>query len=537
MRLIKSYKKYLLSIIATFAVFFTSILPSFASTFGGASWVYNSTRDYDTLQYDYTTATKVNWTYWATYSDETNNKPSVLSGTFGSTDGIANFHCNGAYHFDFLDANGNVIGGYDQTDDYQYISNQDCTQGGILTVPNPLINPPPPDTTDTTPPGEVTDVQWSATDTTITLTWTNPTDSDFSTAEVFVDGNLYGSTASGTITISGLTPDTGYNIQIKTKDTTGNESGGITSDTIWTLPKPPTNTNTSSKTDSNTINWDIPTDPNYDHTDVYRDGQKIGTSKTGSYTDTGLQPQTDYTYKVINVGKDGNESQPSEVSATTECQACQVYECPEWSDYMGKVDQIINKIPPAPDWNQMTDAFNQNVVPGLIQDIGNVIGEAPAPPPAPSEPPQPTTDSNVDDGGLSQSEPTMQTPTGLDSSGFSKDDVESQAPVIQENPDPTGGFKDDLTKNPVDALPDLPDPSSFPKPGMSAGDYLHTPQPGNATPPPAPTVDPQGTTTGPTPASTTDTPPSPGSTTTEAPTPSTPSTGSDSNYGYYKTSP
>lgn len=140
-----------------------------------------------------------------------------------------------------------------------------------------------------------------------------------------------------------------------------------------------------------------------------------------------------------------------------ECDSCKVFDCPGWDEYMGKLDEIRNAIPPAPNWNQVADTFRDSIVPRVISDLGDLLGSAPAKPSIPAPLP------SVSDGGLSSRTPSMPDVPGLGESGFNAGDIKNQAPTIHEREDPTGGF--DLIANPMDTLPDLPD--SFPKPGST----------------------------------------------------------------------
>lgn len=84
-------------------------------------------------------------------------------------------------------------------------------------------------TADSTAPDEVVNLSGSATTDTISLSWENPTNSDFSHVNLYYnDGTVIATNVTGTTyDITGLASDTSYTIVVKTVDTTGNESTGV----------------------------------------------------------------------------------------------------------------------------------------------------------------------------------------------------------------------------------------------------------------------------------------------------------------------
>ncbi|MBY6271109.1 MAG: hypothetical protein CW346_02740 [Bacillaceae bacterium] len=135
------------------------------------------------------------------------------------------------------------------------------------------------------------------------------------------------------------------------------------------------------------------------------------------------------------------------------CAGCDLFNCPGWSQYMGKLDEIKNAIPPAPNWNQVAVIFRDTIVPKLVADLEVMLGTAPSPPAEPPDLP------GVDTHGIEDKVPSMPD-SGLDTSGFTKDRIESEAPEIEFREDESGGF--DIV-NPIDTLPPLPD--KMPEPG------------------------------------------------------------------------
>jgi hypothetical protein len=149
------------------------------------------------------------------------------------------------------------------------------------------------------------------------------------------------------------------------------------------------------------------------------------------------------------VGDDGKG-----MGGNTPCDSCAVFDCPGWSQYMSKLDEIKSSIPPAPNWGNVADTFRDSIAPQIKSDLNDLLGRAPDLPQDPSQPqgpdlPQaPDQPSGLDDRGITQ--PTGNEDAGLGGAGFDQNDIKNGAPTIPERADPTGGFKID---NPVDGLP------------------------------------------------------------------------------------
>lgn len=189
------------------------------------------------------------------------------------------------------------------------------------------------------------------------------------------------------------------------------------------------------------------------------------------------------------------------------CDSCAVFDCPGWDEYMAKLDGIKAAIPPPPDWNQIAGTFRDTIAPRIKEDMRDLLGTAPTPPAAPSPPVYPDTTApeaptpppalgGVDDGG--RTAPTGQEAPGLGDAGFTAGDIQSEAPVIQEREDPTGGFsimdpmgslptqeefkqnapKPTIEPSPAPEAPGTGDPSTLPlPPGSGSGDFNTAPLP------------------------------------------------------------
>jgi len=135
------------------------------------------------------------------------------------------------------------------------------------------------------------------------------------------------------------------------------------------------------------------------------------------------------------------------------CIGCDLFNCPGWTDYMGKLDEIKAAIPPPPNWPVVADIFRDSIAPRIKQDMADLIGVSPTPsipqaPPMPDMPAPPAQPSGLDNRGITA--PTGTEAPGLEDSTFSKDDLKQEAPTIPVREDPTGGFK---INNPIEGLP------------------------------------------------------------------------------------
>ena len=84
------------------------------------------------------------------------------------------------------------------------------------------------------------------------------------------------------------------------------------------------------------LDWNANTEPDLDHYNIYRDGVKIAETTTNTYTDTGLQPGTTYTYEVSAVddqNAEGPKSDPASATTTgTATNSMYVYSIDMWSE-------------------------------------------------------------------------------------------------------------------------------------------------------------------------------------------------------------
>lgn len=166
------------------------------------------------------------------------------------------------------------------------------------------------------------------------------------------------------------------------------------------------------------------------------------------------------------------------------CDACEIFSCPGWGEYMQGLEDIKNAIPPAPNWQTVANTFKNTIVPAIILDLGDLLGNAPEPPNVPEAPSVPNQPSDLDDRDIQA--PTGQEAAGLGDSTFDSDDIKNGASVIQEREDPTGGGFEIL--DPVAGLPsqdefmeNLPNEGEATLPGSPAEGDNVAPMPGDTT--------------------------------------------------------
>jgi chitodextrinase len=173
-----------------------------------------------------------------------------------------------------------------------------------------------PSNSDTVPPAEVTNLRADVTDKTIKVTFTNPIDSDFAYANIYLNGQLQGQATNGSFTLNNLSPDTQYSIKVTTVDTSANESAGVvtsvkTASVVDTTPPDaPTGVQVSAGNGSAYVVWSANTESDLKGYNIYVDGVKVNSSLiTGTaYTLEGLTNGRSYSIEVSAVDTAGNES-------------------------------------------------------------------------------------------------------------------------------------------------------------------------------------------------------------------------------------
>jgi chitodextrinase len=153
----------------------------------------------------------------------------------------------------------------------------------------------------------------------ISLAWNASTDDVGTTGyKIYRNGILIASPASTSYTDTGLTVSTSYSYTVSARDGAGNTSAQsapfvTNSSDDTTAPSVPANVHTTTVLDTSiSIAWNASTDDvGTTGYKIYRNGTLVGTSVGNSFTDTGLQPVTDYTYVIKSYDAANNVSNGS----------------------------------------------------------------------------------------------------------------------------------------------------------------------------------------------------------------------------------
>jgi len=155
----------------------------------------------------------------------------------------------------------------------------------------------------------------------VELDWRRVNGADF--YRVYRDGNLVAEPNRSDYRDDGLEPATTYEYRVSAVDK--GEEGPLSDPVQVTTeappgPQPPTDlVATPAAPDRIDLSWSAATsEVEISFYRVLRDGDEIATTATTAYSDTGLEPSTEYEYRVSAIDGLGQESAPSDpVSATT----------------------------------------------------------------------------------------------------------------------------------------------------------------------------------------------------------------------------
>ncbi|WP_223701370.1 amyloid fiber anchoring/assembly protein TapA [Sutcliffiella deserti] len=191
------------------------------------------------------------------------------------------------------------------------------------------INNPLPEE-DITSPSEVINLSTNEANDIITLTWENPSDEDFSHNKVYRNNDtnpIEDNISNGIFQDSDIIAGTEYIYKITSVDLAGNESNGTTF-TITTQSDIETVEPLSEVSDFKwiqngesanvDISWVNPTDEEFSHTILYKNGEGVVDGNQSSYKDKGLTKKQDYIYKIVTVDNAGNESEGITITVNLE---------------------------------------------------------------------------------------------------------------------------------------------------------------------------------------------------------------------------
>lgn len=194
-------------------------------------------------------------------------------------------------------------------------------------------------------PNEV-NLQTNVMDTTISLTFTPPTDADFAGTKIYLNGVLKATLdkTKTSYSFTDLTPNTTYSIKVTTFDESGNESDGVTTTVKTKIPivNNVTDLQADAKYDRVKLSWTPPESEFFHHVKIYRKkiekqsfwDQLFGSTAVSAattsdgytpmfetngtdWTDLTVTLDTTYSYKVTSVNIEGDESQGVTVETTT----------------------------------------------------------------------------------------------------------------------------------------------------------------------------------------------------------------------------
>jgi chitodextrinase len=204
-----------------------------------------------------------------------------------------------------------------------YVSNGTLPES--LTVQSVIAAFKAGSSSDTTPPSTPTNLTATAVSSSqINLSWNASTDSaGVAGYLIFRNGSQVGTSTTTSYSDPGLTVSTTYTYAVAAYDAAANvsaQSATATATTQSAGPSAPANlTATAISSSQINLSWSASTDAaGVTGYKVFRNGSRVGTSTTTSYSDSGLTASTAYTYTVAAYDAAGNvSSQSASASATT----------------------------------------------------------------------------------------------------------------------------------------------------------------------------------------------------------------------------
>lgn len=160
----------------------------------------------------------------------------------------------------------------------------------------------------------------------ITLNWENPPQEKYSGVNIYKDNHLIAKVNKPLMSyvVNDLNDDSNYVFSLRAFDDKGIENPGITK-TFKTLidpkkiPPSPVSSLTAEPTDKTVkLRWKSPKDDDLAGFKIFQNGKKVAEiGLEEEFTVKNLQPLTDYTFGVISVDRDKNDSSPVSLSVKT----------------------------------------------------------------------------------------------------------------------------------------------------------------------------------------------------------------------------
>ncbi|MGG3047002.1 fibronectin type III domain-containing protein [Bacillus anthracis] len=160
----------------------------------------------------------------------------------------------------------------------------------------------------------------------VDLSWINPTDDSFSGVNIYKDGKFLAKVDKNlsSYVVDGLEDNKGYRFTVKSINSTGIETIGV-SNFILTLPDPkkippgPVSSLVAEPTDKTVkLKWKSPKDDDLAGFKILQNGKQVAEiGLEEEFTVKNLKPLTDYTFGVMAVDKDKNDSTSVNLSVRT----------------------------------------------------------------------------------------------------------------------------------------------------------------------------------------------------------------------------
>lgn len=177
---------------------------------------------------------------------------------------------------------------------------------------------------DTTPPNDVLGFKTTnVSSNSVSLSWNASTSTDTQDYQLYQGTTLLSTIIGTTYSVVGLNPFTSYAFTIKSRDTAGNISNGVTLNVTTSVldtiaPNNVTNLNASNITETTLLlAWVASTSSDIASYDVYNGGTLLANVSSTSYSITGLMAKTSYNFTIKSKDNSGNTSTGISINVMT----------------------------------------------------------------------------------------------------------------------------------------------------------------------------------------------------------------------------